>query len=186
VGEHGTWSNSVESYLVCFEAQLTVNKDLNELFQVVQPDSAHAPTVAVCIVALAKGERVEIRVALEVNGAVVEKSAHRTTAALILVDDQYQTVELGSSVERVGCVVGLAVLDVPHLQVAATALHAIGTEGQLSCPFAVVMQGVVGPERTTLAAGVGRGEDDAVGEDLGRVVCDTPDAPVGDVLQVLG
>jgi hypothetical protein len=186
MGEHSTWINSAGSYLVCFKARLTVNKDLDELFQVVQPDSAHAPTVAVCIVALAKSERVEIRVALEVYGAVVEKAAHRSTAALILIDDQYQTVELGGSVERVGCVAGLAVLDVPHLQVAATALHAIGTEGQLSCPFAVVMQGVVGPERTTLAAGVGRGEDDAVGEDLGRVVCDALDAPVGDVVQVGG
>jgi hypothetical protein len=82
-------------------------------------------------------------VPFEVDGAVIEKAPHRAPAALILVDNQDQTVELGGSVERVGCVAGLAILDIPHLQVASTTLHAIGAEGQLCCPLAVVMQGVV-------------------------------------------
>ena len=80
---------------------------------------------------------------LEVDGAVIEKAAHRATAALILIDDQDQAVELGGSVERVGGCAGLAVLDIPHLQVAATTLHAVGAERQLGCPLAVVVQGVV-------------------------------------------
>jgi hypothetical protein len=151
-----------------------------------QLHGAELSAVPVRVVALAKSQLVWVRMRPEVNSPVAQETPHRPSTALVLVDDQHQSVKLGGRVQAVGLVVRLAVSDVPQLQVAASSLHARRPEVQLGCPVSAVVHRVVCPQRAALAAGIRGCEDDAVGEDLGRVVVDAQDSEVRDPAHVGG
>ena len=64
------------THLVCFEARLPVNGDLEEACSMVQLDGAEMSAIPICVVALAKSQRVWVRMRLDVDGPVVEETAH--------------------------------------------------------------------------------------------------------------
>lgn len=131
--------------LVRLEARLTIHDDLEQVARLVQLELAEVAAIAVGVVALAKGQLVDVWVRPEVDGAVVQEATHGAAVALVLVNDQHQAVKLGGGVKAVGLVVGMALLDVPQLQVSAAALHASGPEVELGGPVAAVVHGVVRP-----------------------------------------
>jgi hypothetical protein len=94
----------------------------------VQLDVADQPTIPVCVVAFSECKRVWVWVRLDVDCTVIQESSNRTAMSFILVDYQYQSVELWRSVKTVRCLSRLRLLDIPELQVASPSLHTSSPE----------------------------------------------------------
>ncbi len=96
--------------------------------------------VAVRIVAVAKGQRVNVVMAIVVRAAIIEEAADAAARAAVRVNNQHEPVELADGVDARGAV---PFLRVPHLHVASAALGARGAELDLGGPFLSVLQSIL-------------------------------------------
>lgn len=121
-----------------------------------------------------------------VSGSIIEKSTNRarlpwsapwdisrsqtgvTYRACILVYNQHETVKLANRIDARAAHERFTVLDIPDLQIAPRSLRSGCAKVDLCSP-GPVLQRAVGPECSSLVARRGRGQDDFVGKDLGRV-----------------
>ena len=117
-----------DAHLVSGEASIAVHCDLEHSMRVMQLDIAKSAQVPVWIVALSESQRVGVRMRLDVHRPIVKEASYRTSAPLILVYHQDQTIEFWCRIQRLRCIVLLRLLGVPYLQVPAASLHAIGAE----------------------------------------------------------
>lgn len=135
------------------KAQFLVDNDLEYRAGLFDFDHRWAAQIAVWIIAVAKGEAVNIGVLVVSYRAIVEKAANAsalnnhisatqvknsldygTHSSTMSVDSQDESVKFSDSVDARRANVALAVFDIPYLKIAAASFWTTGSELEFRVP----------------------------------------------------
>lgn len=147
--------------LLAVEAGCAVDVNAETVSAVLDAQLAWSTQIAVCVIAMTKGQTVNVVVVLEVGRAVVQETTNRASTRTVLINDQSKTVEFADCIYTALTDSRTTSINEPEVQVSTTTLLTRSTELGLDDPFGLG-DGIVGEDSTSCTAGSRRCEDDAI------------------------